>query len=53
MIRVLIDAGADLAATDIEGATPLHTAANNGRVGATRVLLRAGANKEAKDEVRT
>ena len=33
------------------GSTPLHEAAYNGQEGAMGALLKAGANREAKDQV--
>lgn len=44
IVETLIKAGANVDATDDKGWTPLHLAAGDGRTGATRALLQAGAN---------
>ena len=36
---------------DKDGRTPLHTAASRGQTKTVKVLLDAGANKEAKDPI--
>ena len=41
---------ADVDATDSKGQTALHHAAYNGRLGATKALLLAGADAKARDE---
>mmetsp|Transcript_60959 Transcript_60959/g.139435 ORF Transcript_60959/g.139435 Transcript_60959/m.139435 type:complete len:146 (+) Transcript_60959:87-524(+) len=45
----LLNAGADISAEDIAGATPLHGAASRGSIAMVRVLLAAGADVEATD----
>jgi ankyrin repeat protein len=54
--RLLLERGADVNARiehgsddNLEGRTPLHTAANHGRVEVARVLLEYGANVGAED----
>jgi len=47
--RVLLDAGADIRATDFSGYTPLHRACDNGHLDVVRVLLEAGADGHAAD----
>jgi len=49
-LTLLAEIGFDLTRPIQEGATPLHWAAWYGRAEATRVLLRAGANKNAHDQ---
>lgn len=49
VVRVLLEARADVNATDCEGATPLHRASFQGHVEVAKALLEAGANVEAKD----
>ena len=51
---MLVQAGANLEATDEDGATALMGAAYNGQTEAVKVLVQAGANLEATDSyVRT
>ena len=51
MIAVLIDAGADLKATDEGGVTPLHSAAAyNHNPSVLAALIDAGADLKATDE---
>ncbi|GMV93853.1 MAG: hypothetical protein AMXMBFR82_36310 [Candidatus Hydrogenedentota bacterium] len=44
IVKMLIDAGADLKATDFIGQTPLCTAAMNGQTAVMKVLLDAGSD---------
>lgn len=46
-VKALLDDGADVEATDDNGATPLYTAAVNGHIEVARVLLAAGATASA------
>ena len=48
-MQALIEAGADLEATEARGLTALHLAACAGRLEIVRLLVEAGANKEARD----
>ncbi|KAJ1475513.1 ankyrin repeat protein, partial [Baffinella frigidus] len=43
VVKVLLDAGADVEAKTTVGATPLYVAASNGHAGVVRILLNAGA----------
>ncbi|KDQ17156.1 hypothetical protein BOTBODRAFT_84523, partial [Botryobasidium botryosum FD-172 SS1] len=45
IMRVLLDAGADLEAKDDHGDTPLSLASKNGRASSVRFLLDRGANQ--------
>ncbi len=49
IVRVLLDAGADLEATDAAGNTPLIRAASDGSVETFRLLMERGANVHARD----
>ena len=46
LLRIILDADADVNALDSEEMTPLHRAAMFGNVGVAKVLLEAGANAE-------
>jgi ankyrin repeat protein len=46
---VLLEHGANVGAVDNEGRTPLHAAAEGGKVKVVRVLLEHGANVDAVD----
>ncbi|KAL3922430.1 MAG: hypothetical protein SGPRY_004561 [Prymnesium sp.] len=48
-IKLLVDAGADLTATDVNGSTALHRAAFHGKEQAIYLLLDLGASLEATD----
>ena len=50
VVRVLLEAGADLHATDNGGRTPLHRACDNGHLDVVRVLFEAGADLHATDD---
>ncbi len=52
MLRLLLAAGANANAAAASGATPLYIAAEGGHLEAVRVLLEAGADKEAATQVR-
>ncbi len=47
--RALLAGGADVNAIAPNGLTPLHVAAGNGRAKAVEILLKGGAQLEAKD----
>jgi ankyrin repeat protein len=49
IVKMLIDAGADLDIQDNDGRTPLHVAASWGYVEIARMLIGAGANKDIPD----
>ena len=50
MLKLLIDAGADVNGRDVIAGPPLHYAANYGWVEGARILLRSGADVSAADE---
>ncbi|KAJ1470621.1 ankyrin repeat-containing domain protein, partial [Baffinella frigidus] len=47
VVRALLDSGANAGVTTRGGATPLHYAAGQGRVGVALLLLAAGAGVSA------
>jgi len=49
-VKLLVDAGADLAATGLDGGTALHQAAWFGQPGNARLLLDAGAPRDVYDD---
>jgi ankyrin repeat protein len=50
LAQVLIDAGADISATQLQGYTPLHYAAANGLEPIARQLLERGADRSVRDK---
>jgi len=50
VVAMLVDARADVNATDEDLWTPLHLAASMGRLETIGVLIRAGANRRARNE---
>ncbi len=48
ILKMLVEAGADVNARQQAGFTPLHAAAQNGDEAATRMLLAAGADRQAR-----
>lgn len=50
LAQVLIDAGADISATQLHGHTPLHYAAANGLETIVRRLLERGADRSVRDK---
>ncbi|KAJ1479814.1 ankyrin repeat-containing domain protein, partial [Baffinella frigidus] len=50
VVRMLVEAGADMGAADYHGRTALHRAAYNCDLGTARVLVSAGANPGARDD---
>ncbi len=50
LVAVLIDAGADVNATQRHGWTPLHGAAQNGSLASVERLLAAGADRAARND---
>ena len=53
MVRLLLDNQADMSQTNQHGWTPLHFAAAYSQLEVARVLLEAGADVKAKDNVRS
>ncbi|GIK15190.1 MAG: hypothetical protein BroJett003_01540 [Planctomycetota bacterium] len=51
-VRALISGGANVNARDIDGDTPLHSAAHSGNRSAIEILIHAGANVNAADRNR-
>ena len=51
MIRLLLDSGANINHHSNDGYTALMWASGNGRLGSSKLLLKAGANIEAVDNV--
>lgn len=49
VVKALLDAGADIDVTALNGDTPLHDAAENGHVEVVSYLLQAGANRIQKN----
>jgi ankyrin repeat protein len=49
VVKVLLEAGADIEAEDVFGRTPLFRAAGNGHAAVINVLLEAGAKFKVKD----
>jgi ankyrin repeat protein len=50
IVRMLIDAGADVNLQDTDGWAPLHWAAMRGQVEIARMLIGAGADKDVQDK---
>jgi ankyrin repeat protein len=50
IVRMLLDAGADINATQHGGFTPLHSAAFNGSTDVVRLLLERGADRHLKTD---
>ena len=51
MVKLLLDHGADVLATDASGYTPLHEAAHKGDAALARMLIHYGGNKMARTNV--
>ena len=51
-MQVLIQHGADVAAQDNTGSTPLHLASSSGRIDTVRLLLKHSVDVNAHDESR-
>ncbi|KAK3998342.1 hypothetical protein QBC44DRAFT_3075 [Cladorrhinum sp. PSN332] len=51
VIRILIDRGSDISATNIHGQSPLSLAAFKGQAEAIRLLIQRGASVDSKDNV--
>jgi ankyrin repeat protein len=49
-VRLLVEKGADVTATDKNGVTVLHEAAGSGREGTVRLLIDKGADARATDK---
>lgn len=45
---MLLDQGADIESTDVDGATPLHVASYHGAENVIRMLRQRGCNMDAK-----
>jgi len=50
LIEILVKAGADLEAPDVQGWTPLMTAVNGGELSILQAVIKAGAKVDRKDE---
>src|SRR5436190_1806753 len=50
IVQMLLDRGADVAAKDQSGRTPLHRAAKNGHEAVVQMLVDRGADVAAKDQ---
>src|SRR5690606_36679187 len=48
--QILIDRGADIHATDVDGNTPLHTAASRTEPEVVSMLIEAGADPNARNK---
>ncbi len=51
MVRILLDAGADIDMQDMDGDTPLIVAASEGNIQIVDLLLSRGASLEEEDDV--
>ncbi len=51
MVRILLDAGADVDMEDFEGETPLIVAASEGHIHIVDLLLSRGASLSEEDDV--
>ena len=51
VVRILLEKGADIEATNLNGDTPLHIASEEGHIDVVKILLEAGADKEARHKL--